>query len=413
MVPSDISRTESVSSQLSGRIDDESMSSGEMSEQLTMKNDAEKITNHLNNNLTAEKTPNGTAAVQPKSTSASPKKEPEKAEAKSVPVTSSSDDIKPEDQVTAETSKDNDIPSSKPSVSESPSENDVEVASISTENSTENTSEETDQLADLPASATPISVSNDSPSSLSHPGVNACDSLSSIFEKSQSNDKPSGIEAKKSADTEKSEDTESNRSESAGDSKADEQSRPQCDRGTSFNSMKKIPPELAAANKAAKEVAKAAEPIQELPTDEALALDMLDEVLSSDLANESTKPLTARSISHTSDQSSVIAVPSDSLPSVITEGTDEVFAKSESTDKPSKQEVGMSNTHSKPMNGNGLHLQPNGTQVLILAAAAITVVEVHINTPQICRIVHKWIAKYDELSLKCCDWFTNKLRILT
>ena len=384
-----MSRTASVSSQLSGKIDGESVSSGDVSElvSIPLKEEAENLSNHLNNNVTAEQTPNGATPVE------IPAPEPPKT-VEAPPDTEKTDLQKPTQEPTTESSKpveppkESDAPSSNvsdapPSTSRRESvtanDNGVEVASI--DSASEVASEETDQIGELPTSSSstpPTAVSNKEPQSSQQLGVNACASVSDQLTKSSS-----GMEAiteeekrdnevedtpgKKTAESEQSSFKTDKETASVDSSTSTESDKAkQVARGTSFNSLNKIPAELAAANKAAKESVKTSAPIrEELPTDEALAIDILDEVLSSDLANDVTKTTGSLPASLSSDLSGVLVTQSGSnQPPSIGESPDEVFAEGDGSPKFENQPVAKATNE---MNGNAPRLQVNGTQVSICA----------------------------------------------
>ena len=378
MIPSDISRTESVSSQLSGKVDDVSVSSGDVSEPTPVKEDSESVSNHLNNNVTVDQTPNGVAPVDTP-----------------VPtVPDISEPTAPEKIISQEPSKENDIkvgetvqpvePSGKsnaapaetsPSESASPSENGIEVVSVSS--STGNTSEETDQLSDLPSASTPpTSVSINARENADHLVVNACTSSVSdqLTEKSTGimSVRPENSEPKQSNDsvTEKLVDAEqksskadaNNEPELATSASVDKGRSKRATKGTSFSSLNKIPPELAAALKPVKEASTI--PEEKLPEDEASVLNMLDEVLSSDLANESAKV--------TNQVEVPTAQETITQPSVRPGSLEEVFGEGDINAKLSNQVSVARNNNTAEMNGSAHRLRANGTQVFISTFALLS-----------------------------------------
>ena len=394
MAPSDISRNESVSSQISSKIDGESVSSSEVPE-------PDQLSNQLNNNVVSEKVgngsaaagsnlsekiPNGNVAVDKVSSEKSPtvssvessvvnKKLPngnadvpaEGSPAKSVQVDeqprSNNDEERAEKKTDATPEKSNETKPSADSTtaakevtvsSDSPSHNNTDAESVAS--STDQMSEENDQLGELPSSTSSLTVSTTTTQNVLLDGVDADHSLSSVLASSanrQSIENPSGTTATQNAGKKASvsDVTEAN-SYSSTTSNA-------LPKGTSFNSLSKIPPELAAANRKAK----SSESIAELPDEEALAINMLDEVLSSDIASADIKPCHSRSTSVATNQE---AAGLPSLPSVIVESSEqssEVFAEENSKDNRSSR-VSNPEPNASMTNGRNLPLQANGTQVL-------------------------------------------------
>jgi len=382
-----MSRTESVSSQLSGKIDVESVSSGDVSEPISIpvKEESESRSNHLNNNVIAEQTPNGVPPVETP-TPAVPKTVESASDADKADVQKLNEENANETTKPVESSKKNDTPSQTtgPTDSTTPNENGAEVVSI--DSSSEVASEEPDQVGELPTSSSstpPVAVSNKEPESSSQLGVNAC---ASVSDQSTANT-ASGIAADTSNEPALDKPAETEQSSSKTDKEiatADNGTSTENDtskkvtKGTSFNSLNKIPVELAAANKAAKESTNISDPIPEeeqLPTDEALVIDLLDEVLSSDLANEVTKPTGSRPASVTSDLSTTSVSLSSNQPPTIGESPEEVFA--DCGDEKSKLES-QNTTASKPtseMNGNAPRLLANGTQVFLCAFSCLLIVD--------------------------------------
>ena len=91
---------------------------------------------------------------------------------------------------------------------------------------------------------------------------------------------------------------------SASKRKSSDESFAKSSRGTSFSSLSIVPDKLAAGNKVTINAENIAGPIPELPTDEASALDILDEVLSSEIASEGT----VNSQLHSEKNDSTVAV---------------------------------------------------------------------------------------------------------